>query len=151
MLLHTSATCIQQYSLMQLPGGKRSVSFQAHFCKPQTPSHVSLLSPQMKGSTVLLSTGTDEHGLKVFEAAERAGVAPSDYCTDVSSSFQCLFDRSGVAYHDYIRTTDQRHIDVVQEVWNRLNAGGFIYKGEYASQLQSPARGTVDALWCASL
>jgi hypothetical protein len=86
---------------------------------------------QMKGETVVFSTGTDEHGLKVLTAAEKAGLAPQEYCDGVSSSFRNLFDRVGVECDDFVRTTDARHAAVVRDVWRRLDERGFIYKGEY--------------------
>jgi methionyl-tRNA synthetase len=94
----------------------------------------------MKGKSILMSTGTDEHGLKVFEAAALAAVPPQRYCDEVSGKFKTLFDSAGVGYTDFIRTTEERHAAVVHEVWNRLDAGGYIYKGKCVGTLPLPTR-----------
>ena len=57
----------------------------------------------------VFSTGTDEHGLKVQQAADRLGLTPGQMCHQVSGQFRQVFDRCGVAYTDYIRTTEHRH------------------------------------------
>ena len=87
-----------------------------------------LKTPEKK---ILFSTGTDEHGLKVQQAASKAGVSPNIFCDDVSDKFRKLFDKCDISYTDFIRTTDDKHKDTVSQVWKSLEARGSIYKSEY--------------------
>lgn len=77
------------------------------------------------------STGTDEHGLKIQQAAEAAAKDPLTFCTDVSARFRHLFDGCSISYTDYIRTTEPRHRRAVQHFWSLLWDKGLIYKGSY--------------------
>lgn len=76
-------------------------------------------------------TGTDEHGLKIQQAAEAAGKDPLTFCTDVSERFRSLFSSCNISYTDYIRTTEQRHRQAVEHFWLELWNKGLIYKGCY--------------------
>lgn len=75
--------------------------------------------------------GTDEHGLKIQQAAEAAGKDPLTFCTDVSDRFRELFGSCNISYTDYIRTTERRHYQAVQHFWSVLWDKGLIYKGRY--------------------
>ncbi|XP_076454257.1 methionine--tRNA ligase, mitochondrial-like [Babylonia areolata] len=87
---------------------------------------------RLKGrQTVCFSVGTDEHGLKIQQAAEKAGASPSDYCDRVSQQFKDLFDQTNISYDDFIRTTQPRHYEAVQTFWETLSRRGHIYKGGY--------------------
>ncbi|KAB0380633.1 methionine--tRNA ligase, mitochondrial [Muntiacus reevesi] len=77
------------------------------------------------------STGTDEHGLKIQQAAAAAGLAPSELCDRVSAQFQQLFREADVSSTDFIRTTEARHRIAVQHFWRVLKARGLLYKGLY--------------------
>ena len=66
---------------------------------------------RIEGNRTLFCTGTDEHGLKVQEAAQNAGKSPEEYCDMISRSFKQVFDRFDISYNDYIRTTENRHRD----------------------------------------
>jgi methionyl-tRNA synthetase len=79
-------------------------------------------------------TGTDEHGQKIQRAAEAAGRTPQQLTDDVSAEFRGLWDRMGITYDDYIRTTSDRHKLGVQELWRRIRDNGHIYKGSYTGQ-----------------
>ncbi|XP_004871749.1 methionine--tRNA ligase, mitochondrial [Heterocephalus glaber] len=78
-----------------------------------------------------LSTGTDEHGLKIQQAAAAAGLAPHALCDRVSAQFRRLFQDAGVAATDFVRTTEERHRAAVQHFWGVLAARGLLYKGLY--------------------
>ncbi|KAM9326545.1 methionine--tRNA ligase, mitochondrial [Gastrophryne carolinensis] len=78
-----------------------------------------------------LSTGTDEHGIKVQQAAAALGSSPSELCTRVSQKFREVFDAIGISYTDFVRTTEPRHIQAVQHFWKTLEDRGYIYKGTY--------------------
>ncbi|XP_038940770.1 methionine--tRNA ligase, mitochondrial isoform X3 [Rattus norvegicus] len=82
------------------------------------------------GST-RFSTGTDEHGLKIQQAAATAGLAPIELCDRVSAQFLQLFREAGISSTDFIRTTEARHRVAVQHFWGVLEARGLLYKGIY--------------------
>jgi methionyl-tRNA synthetase len=79
-------------------------------------------------------TGTDEHGQKIERSAELAGRTPAEFATAISSEFRGLWDRLGLTYDDFIRTTSERHIRGVQKLFSTLRERGFIYKGSYTGQ-----------------
>ncbi|KAK7489324.1 hypothetical protein BaRGS_00019432 [Batillaria attramentaria] len=86
---------------------------------------------RLKGRQTLFTVGTDEHGLKIQQAAESHGKSPQQYSDEVSAKFQELFDKSGIAYDDFIRTTEPRHYRAVEKFWETLSKRGYIYRGQY--------------------
>jgi methionyl-tRNA synthetase len=86
---------------------------------------------RLRGVETFFLTGTDEHGQKVQNAAEARGVEPQQHADEMVVRFQQAWERLDIAYDDFIRTTEPRHIRVVeavlQDLWNR----GEIYRGEY--------------------
>jgi methionyl-tRNA synthetase len=86
------------------------------------------------GFETWLLTGTDEHGQKIERSARAAGQTPQEFATVVSSQFRTLWDRMGLSYDDYIRTTEERHRKGVQKLFRVLQQRGFIYKGSYTGQ-----------------
>lgn len=87
---------------------------------------------RLKGDDTFFLTGTDEHGEKIQKAAEAAGESPQAYTDQVSGEFRATWDRLGIRYDDFIRTTEPRHKKVVQEVLQRVYDNGDIVFGEYA-------------------
>ncbi|XP_061723695.1 methionine--tRNA ligase, mitochondrial [Cydia pomonella] len=81
---------------------------------------------------VLFSTGTDEHGTKIQQAASKAGQAPADYCSTISEEYRRLFAEYNVEHTDFVRTTEDRHKKAVAHFWNELVEGGHIYKAVYS-------------------
>jgi methionyl-tRNA synthetase len=79
-------------------------------------------------------TGTDEHGQKIERSAEKAGKSPAEFATAISAEFRGLWDRMGLTYDDFIRTTEPRHKLGVQKLFSALKDKGFIYKGSYTGQ-----------------
>src|SRR5665213_2033090 len=79
-------------------------------------------------------TGTDEHGQKIERSAELAGCTPSDFATAISAEFRGLWDKLGLTYDDFIRTTEERHKRGVQKLFATLRDRGFIYKSTYTGQ-----------------
>uniref|UniRef100_A0A7V5CT04 Methionine--tRNA ligase n=1 Tax=Acidobacterium capsulatum TaxID=33075 RepID=A0A7V5CT04_9BACT len=79
-------------------------------------------------------TGTDEHGQKIERSAEKAGCSPQEFTDEVSAKFRALWDRMGLEYDDYIRTTEPRHKRGVQKLFALLKERGYIYKGTYTGQ-----------------
>ena len=86
------------------------------------------------GDDTWFLTGTDEHGQKIQRAAEAAQTSPQKFTDNVSAEFRALWDRMGITYDDYIRTTSDRHKSGVQSLWRRIRDNGYIYKGSYTGQ-----------------
>ena len=89
---------------------------------------------RMLGQDVFFLTGTDEHGQKIERSAAAAGKTPQQLADEVSAGFRGLWDRMGIRYDGFMRTTDPRHEAGVQEMFRRLREKGFIYKGSYTGQ-----------------
>ncbi len=89
---------------------------------------------RMMGFDTYLLTGTDEHGQKIERAAQAAGKTPQQLTDEVSAEFRGLWDRMGLTYDDFIRTTSARHKQGVQALWRRIRDNGYIYKGHYTGQ-----------------
>jgi methionyl-tRNA synthetase len=79
-------------------------------------------------------TGTDEHGQKIERSAKQAGLDPQHFTDKVSAEFRKLWDRMGLTYNDFIRTTEPRHKQAVQKFFTLLKDRGFIYKSTYTGQ-----------------
>nr|SVE75116.1 EOG090X05VD [Daphnia dolichocephala] len=80
---------------------------------------------------VSFSTGTDEHGLKIQQAAFHANKDPALFCDQVSELFEIALKKCEISYTDYIRTTESRHKQNVHSFWKVLSEKGYIYKGKY--------------------
>lgn len=89
---------------------------------------------RMQGHDTYFLTGTDEHGQKVERSAQDAGKTPKQFTDEVSAGFRKLWDRMGITYDQFIRTTDAHHMQQVQEAFRRIRDRGFIYKGTYTGQ-----------------
>src|SRR5215472_11883629 len=79
-------------------------------------------------------TGTDEHGQKIERSAKLAGRTPMEFATAISAEFRALWDRLGLSYSDYIRTTEERHKRGVQKLMSIMRDRGYIYKNTYTGQ-----------------
>ncbi len=87
---------------------------------------------RMEGQAVRFLTGTDEHGQKVEKSAAAAGVSPQEFTDMVSESFRELTEELNLSNDDFIRTTEVRHKQAAQAMWQALEASGDIYLGSYA-------------------
>ncbi|CAF0804552.1 unnamed protein product [Rotaria sp. Silwood1] len=87
---------------------------------------------------IIFSTGTDEHGLKIERAALSAQLSPLEFCNQVTKTFRNMFDQFAIEYTDYIRTTDKKHCQAVQHVWQELLKQNLIYKGSYEGWYSVP-------------
>ncbi len=87
---------------------------------------------RLMGADTFFQTGTDEHGEKVVEAANAKGMPVREYVDQISQKFRDTWDQLQVSYDNYIRTTDPRHIQVVQYVLQQVYANEEIYFSEYA-------------------
>ncbi|XP_059045502.1 methionine--tRNA ligase, mitochondrial [Achroia grisella] len=81
---------------------------------------------------IIFSTGTDEHGTKVQQAAAKVNLSLSEYCGNISNEYRSLFNEYEVGYTDYIRTTEERHKKAVAHFWNKLVKKDYIYKAKYS-------------------
>jgi len=87
------------------------------------------------GFDVFFNTGTDEHGTKILEGAEKEGISVEEYVDRNAVRFQELFPKLGISETiHHIRTTDEKHINAAQEMWKRCDANGYIYKKEYEAK-----------------
>jgi methionyl-tRNA synthetase len=86
---------------------------------------------RLRGRPVRFLTGTDEHGQKVLEAAEKRGMSPQAHVDDVVVEWKAMMTELGVQYDRFIRTTDADHKAVVQASLAKLHAKGDIYFAEY--------------------
>lgn len=87
----------------------------------------------MLGEETLLVTGSDEHSQKVERAAIKKGVAPVEFAGDLAAEFRAQWDRFKIPYR-FIRTSDERHHKVVQWLFERCRANGYIYPATYTGQ-----------------
>ncbi|GMG24543.1 unnamed protein product [Ambrosiozyma monospora] len=78
------------------------------------------------------TTGTDEHGLKVQNAAAKKNIDPKLFCDDLSDKFKDLAKLGNIEYDRFIRTTDPDHLDAVNYFWQLVWDKGYIYKGEHS-------------------
>lgn len=86
---------------------------------------------RLDGKRVRFLTGTDEHGQKVQQSAEKAGVAPQQFTDRVSANFRSLATLLLATHDDFIRTTEPRHKATVHALWAEMVRNGHIYKGAY--------------------
>ncbi len=84
-----------------------------------------------RGQDTWFLTGTDEHGQKIEEAATAAGRTPIAHADHFVARFQDAWRKLDISNDDFIRTTEQRHKDVVADIWRRLEAAGAIYLADY--------------------
>src|ERR1700692_4533119 len=101
---------------------------------PTIASDVIARRHRLLGDDTFFLTGTDEHGQKVERSAAAAGVSPQQFADQVSGSFRALWDRMGITYDDYIRTTEPRHTRGVQKLFQHLVDRGAIYLSTYTGQ-----------------
>ncbi|WP_353063458.1 methionine--tRNA ligase subunit beta [Tunturibacter psychrotolerans] len=89
---------------------------------------------RLLGDDTFFLTGTDEHGQKVERSAAAAGIPPLQFADQVSATFRALWDRMGITYDDYIRTTEPRHTEAVQRLFQLLLDRDKIYLSSYTGQ-----------------
>lgn len=93
---------------------------------------------RLEGKDVFFLTGTDEHGQKVEEAAQKKGETPIELADRVVKRFSGLWERLNISNDDFIRTTQDRHKKVAQELFKRVEEKGDIYLGEYEDWYCTP-------------
>jgi methionyl-tRNA synthetase len=87
---------------------------------------------RLRGRDVYYLTGTDEHGIKIQEAAEKLGITPREHVDVLAAEVRRQWDLLDTSYDRFIRTSDPKHIAIVQKIFKRFYDNGDIYKGEYS-------------------
>ena len=93
---------------------------------------------RLSGYDVFFQTGTDEHGQKIEKKAEEKGVTPKEYVDPIIENAKDLWEKLGISYDYFIRTTDEDHCKRVQEIFKKMYDKGDIYKGEYKGLYCTP-------------
>jgi methionyl-tRNA synthetase len=89
---------------------------------------------RMRGYDVVLTTGTDEHGVNVERSAKKAGIPESEFVAKMAAQWKALWDELGVQGDEFIRTTDLKHAHTVQWLFKLFRENGFVYPGQYTGQ-----------------
>ena len=90
------------------------------------------------GYDTFFLTGTDEHGQKIEEKAKQAGVTPQQFVDKIVAETKDLWKLMNIEYDDFIRTTDERHMKIVQKIFRKFYEQGDIYKSEYEGLYCTP-------------
>lgn len=86
---------------------------------------------RLQGFDVYFQTGTDEHGQKIQQTAEKQNMLPKDYVDEVTKTVKNIWDMMNISYDRFVRTTDEQHKNQVQKIFNKMYEKGDIYLGEY--------------------
>jgi methionyl-tRNA synthetase len=88
----------------------------------------------MRGYDVVMTTGTDEHGVNVERSAKKAGIPESEFVAKMAAQWKALWDELGVQGDEFIRTTDLKHAHTVQWLFKLFRENGYVYPGHYTGQ-----------------
>jgi methionyl-tRNA synthetase len=86
---------------------------------------------KLNGRNTFFLTGTDEHGMKIQQSAKKAGKKEQEFVDETAKIFEKAAKDMGCEHNDFIRTTDKRHGEFVQEIWKILIKNDWLYKGKY--------------------
>jgi methionyl-tRNA synthetase len=89
---------------------------------------------RMQGYDAVLTTGSDEHGVNVERAAQRADKTPKEFCDAIAGEFERQWQLLGLQIDHFQRTTNPQHARVVQDLFERCRKNGYVYKGSYTGQ-----------------
>ncbi|MFF3103546.1 methionine--tRNA ligase [Viridibacillus arvi] len=93
---------------------------------------------RLRGYDVRFQTGMDEHGQKIQEKAAEAGKEPQQYVNEIAESAKAVWKLMDISYDDFIQTTEKRHTDAVEKIFQKFLDNGDIYKGEYEGWYCTP-------------
>jgi methionyl-tRNA synthetase len=93
---------------------------------------------RLAGNEVFFLTGSDEHGQKIQRKALENGVTPQEYVDGIVASFKLLWQKLSISHDDFIRTTEKRHHEVVQTIFQKIYDQGDIYKASYEGWYCTP-------------
>ncbi len=86
---------------------------------------------RMRGYEVVMTTGTDEHGVNVERAAKKADIPESEFVARMADAWRALWDELGLTADEFVRTTDLKHVRTVQWLFRLCKENGYVYKGHY--------------------
>src|SRR5438094_1086863 len=89
---------------------------------------------RMRGYEVVMTTGTDEHGVNVERAAKKAGMSETAFVANMAAEWRALWDELGLTADEFVRTTDLHHVRTVQWLFRLCRENGYVYKGHYTGQ-----------------
>ena len=89
---------------------------------------------RMCGFDVVMTTGTDEHGVNVERSAKKAGIPESEFVANMAAKWKALWDELGIQADEFIRTTDLKHAHTVQWLFRQCRENGYVYPGHYTGQ-----------------
>src|SRR5262250_3325419 len=89
---------------------------------------------RMRGYEVVMTTGTDEHGVNVERAAKNAGIPESEFVARMADAWKQLWDELELTADEFVRTTDLKHVRTVQWLFKLCKENGYVYKGHYTGQ-----------------
>jgi methionyl-tRNA synthetase len=89
---------------------------------------------KMRGYDVVMTTGTDEHGVNVERAAKKAEIPESEFVARMAEAWRALWDELGLTADEFVRTTDLTHVRTVQWLFKLCKENGYVYKGHYTGQ-----------------
>ena len=104
----------------------------------ETLQDILIRFKRMQGYETYFLTGSDEHGQKIERVAKAQGVTPIEYTDKIVATFQDLWKRLLISNDDFIRTTQPRHMEVVQQIFKTIYEKGDIYKSEYEGHYCTP-------------
>ena len=87
---------------------------------------------RLDGRNVYFSTGTDDHGQKMFQTARDRNMTARDLADEMTAAFQDMTGLLNASQDDFIRTSELRHYSAVQDIWRRIAANGDIFRDTYA-------------------
>jgi methionyl-tRNA synthetase len=93
---------------------------------------------RLRGYDVFFITGTDEHGQKIEKKAQEANITPKEYVYEIVRDTKDLWNKLGITYDKYIRTTDEEHVKCVQKIFEKLYNSGDIYLDSYEGKYCTP-------------
>jgi len=89
---------------------------------------------RMRGYEVVMTTGTDEHGVNVERAAKQAGIPESEFVARMANAWRALWDELNLTADEFVRTTDLAHVRTVQWLFRLCRENDYVYKGHYTGQ-----------------
>ena len=93
---------------------------------------------QLRGYESYLLTGLDEHGQKIQEVAQKRGLTPQEHVDEMAESAKKLWKLMDIKNNDFIRTTEERHSKIVEDIFDKLMEQGDIYKSQYEGKYCVP-------------
>ena len=104
------------------------------YCTLATDTLARYWRKKLGKENVFFLTGTDENSQKTVDAAKKAGKPIPEYLEEMAKIWRTTFETIGIEFDDFIRTTEERHVKKVHEIFTKIHANGDIYKGKYVGK-----------------